>query len=83
LIGAALHDDCARTVPIAPLQPRLLDLAGAAAYLGVSQWTVRDLEAAGAITRVRLPRGGDREVRKLLYDRVQLDTFVDHAKDRS
>jgi hypothetical protein len=38
------------------LVPRLLDLRAAAAYLGVSPWTVRDLEAAGTLCRVRVPR---------------------------
>lgn len=59
---------------------RLLDLPTAAEYLGLSTWTLRDLEAAGTVTRVRipLPRGG--ELRKLLFDRADLDRLVDTWK---
>src|SRR5262245_55349587 len=48
-------------VPVlCPVTPRLFDLVTAAGYLGVSPWTVRDLEAAGILPRVRvpLPHGG-------------------------
>ena len=38
----------------APLPPRLLDLAGAAAYISVSPWTVRDLLDNGTLKRVPL-----------------------------
>jgi hypothetical protein len=38
--------------------PRLLDLEAAAAYLSVSPWTVRDLEAKGVLPRVRVPLPG-------------------------
>ena len=34
---------------VCPLQPRLVDVEGAARYLGVSTWTVRDLEASGLL----------------------------------
>jgi len=40
---------------VTPIAPRLLDLDAAATYLGVSPWTVRDLEAAGVLKRVRMP----------------------------
>jgi excisionase family DNA binding protein len=44
--------------------PRLLDLAGAAAYLGLSGRTIRELIASGALPRVRIPcRPGARSVR--------------------
>jgi hypothetical protein len=55
---------------------RLLDLAAAAAYLGLSPWTVRDLIAAGTLTRVRIPLPNGAEIRKVLLDRVQLDSAV-------
>jgi hypothetical protein len=60
---------------------RLLDLDGAAAYLAVSGWTVRDLEAAGVLRRVRvpLPKGG--ELRKLLFDRADLDHLIEAWKE--
>lgn len=56
---------------------RLLDVETAAAYLGVSPWTVRDLEAAGTLARVRVPLPGGRELRKLLFDRADLDRLID------
>jgi Helix-turn-helix domain len=64
-----------------PLIPRLLDLEAAAAYLGVSPWTVRDLEAAGVLPRVRVPLPGGRDLRKLLFDRADLDRLIDAWKE--
>src|SRR5438046_591327 len=40
---------------VALIHPRLLDLHDTARYLGVSEWTARDLEAAGVLSRVRVP----------------------------
>jgi hypothetical protein len=62
------------------IAPRLLDLRTAAAYLGVSDWTARDLEAAGTLKRVRIPLPNHGELRKLLFDRVDLDRLVDAWK---
>jgi hypothetical protein len=57
--NALIDGDCGSTVatarrppvdfqaPLVPLSARLLDLPTAAAYLGVSLWAIRDLEAAG------------------------------------
>jgi len=56
--------------------PRLLDLRAAAAYLGVSPWTVRDLEANGTLRRISIPLGAGRDLRKLLFDREELDQLV-------
>jgi hypothetical protein len=56
-----------------------LDLAGAAAYLALSPWTVRDLEAAGTLKRVRVPTAAG-ELRKLLFDRADLDRLVEAWK---
>jgi len=66
---------------VCPILPRLLDLNSAARYLAVSPWTVRDLEAGGVLARVRvqLPDGG--ELRKLLFDREDLDRLVARWKD--
>jgi hypothetical protein len=61
------------------LCPRLVDLEGAAGYLSVSPWTIRDLEAAGTLRRVRIPLGRG-ELRKLLFDRQDLDRLVDAWK---
>jgi hypothetical protein len=64
-----------------PARPRLLNDLGAAQYLGVSIWTVRDLEASGHLPRVRLPLPGGRELRRLLYDRADLDRLIERSKD--
>jgi hypothetical protein len=58
------------------ISPRLLSLDAAAAYLSMSPWTIRDLEAAGVLLRVRvpLPQGG--ELRKLLFDKADLDRLI-------
>jgi hypothetical protein len=61
--------------------PRLLDLDAAAAYLSVSPWTVRDLEAAGVLLRVRVPLPDGRELRKLLFDKADLDRLIGRWKD--
>lgn len=66
---------------VAPVPPRLLDLEATAAYLGVSGWTVRDLEAAGTLRRVRVPLPNGGELRKLLFDRMDLDHLVGAWKD--
>jgi len=58
----------------------LFDVDRAAAYFGVSPWTVRDLEAAGTIKRVRVPLPGGRELRKLLFDKADLDALIETWK---
>jgi len=60
---------------------RLLDLRATAAYLGVSEWTVRDLEWAGVLPRVRVPLPGGRELRKLLFDRHDLERLIEEWKE--
>ncbi len=50
---------------VAAIVPRLLSLDATAAYLGLSPWTVRDLEAAGVLPRVRVPRPNGGELRKV------------------
>jgi hypothetical protein len=59
---------------------RLLDLQQAAQYLSVSPWTVRDLEASGVIPQVCIPLRNGRELRKLLFDRVDLDRLIESWK---
>ena len=67
-----------QTQPDAPaLTPRLLDLTRTAQYPGVSPWNVRDLEATGTLRRVAIPLAGGRDLRKLLFDRMDLDRLVD------
>jgi hypothetical protein len=51
--------------------PRLLGLEATAHYLGVSIWTVCDLEASGQLPRVQVPG-----VRRLLFDRESLDQRI-------
>ncbi|MCZ6550958.1 MAG: helix-turn-helix domain-containing protein [candidate division NC10 bacterium] len=57
-------------------EPRLLSLDDAARYLGVSPWTVRDLEAAAVLKRVRIPLPNGGELRKILFDREDLDHLI-------
>lgn len=69
----------------APLTPRLLDVKAAAAYLGgVSVWTIRAWVADGHLHPVRLPsvRHPGESNRRLLFDRADLDDFVDSMRDR-
>ena len=63
-----------------PIGPRLLNLKAAANYLGVSPWTVRDLEARKVLRRVTVPLPGGAELRKLLFDKVELDRLIDAWK---
>lgn len=57
------------------IQPRLLDLRAAAAYLGdgVSTWTLRNFIWSGELASVKLGR-------KLFVDRADLDALVDRLK---
>ncbi len=66
-------------VSLAVVAARLLDVDAAAAYLGVSPWTIRDLDAAGTLKRVRVPLRGC-ELRKLLFDRDDLDRLIEEWK---
>jgi hypothetical protein len=66
---------------VAPISPRLLDLEATAAYLAVSPWTVRELEAQGVLPRIRIPLPKDGELRKLLFDRADLDALIEWWKD--
>jgi hypothetical protein len=63
--------------------PALLDLESSAKYLGgVSVWTVRDLESAGVLRRVRIPvKPGGRDLRKILFARTDLDAAIERWKD--
>jgi hypothetical protein len=63
--------------------PRLLSLRQAAAYLGVSFWSVRDYVLQGVIPTVSLPaltpregEGPRRPLRRVLVDVVDLDAFI-------
>ncbi len=67
---------------VTAIEPRLLSLADAALYLGVSAWTVRDLEAAGILPRIRVPLPNNGELRRLLFDREDLDRLIEGWKER-
>ena len=75
------NDGAQVQMTVVPVSPRLLDLHTAAAYLGVSAWTVRDMEAAGTLPRIRIPLPNAGELRKLLFDWVDLDRLIDGWKD--
>lgn len=65
-------------------QPRLIGLRDAAAYLGVSYWTLRELINSGRVPTVRLesPWTKDgRSMRRVLLDRQDLDRLIDGAKE--
>lgn len=59
--------------------PRLLDIQSAAVYLSVSEWTLRSWIADGLLAPVELPsvRNKREKNRRLLFDRLALDSFVD------
>ena len=78
------------TTPLAPAPDavseqirRLFDLGATATYLGVSGWTVRDLEAAGILKRVHIPTANGGDLRKLLFAREDLDRLIESWKDRA
>jgi hypothetical protein len=64
-------------------QPRLLDVAATAQYLGgISTWTVRALISNADLCPIRLPachRKGENG-RRLLFDRRDLDEFIEKRK---
>jgi hypothetical protein len=67
--------------------PRLLDDRGAAEYLGLSRWTIRDYLARGILHPVAMPplaaREGERqrdELRRGLMNIQELDAFVDQRR---
>ena len=57
------------------LAPRLLAQQAAAAYLGISYWTLRDLTFKGEVPHVKIGR-------RILVDRLDLDAYLDRAKIR-
>lgn len=65
---------------VVPIGPRLLDLHSSAVYLGLSKWTIRDLEAAGLLPRVRIPGPNHKDLNRLLFDKTDLDRLIDSWK---
>lgn len=64
-----------------PAPEPLLDLAAAAARLGVSRWTVRRLIDTGALPVVRLP-GRRGVVRRLLVEANDVETLISASKEQ-
>jgi hypothetical protein len=65
-------------------EPRLLDLSGAAAYLGVSKSRVRQLVDSGQLSRVLLPspRRPHENLDRFLVDKTELDSLIERNKKR-
>jgi hypothetical protein len=76
-------------------QPRLMNLHDAAAYLGVSYWTMRDYILDRIVPQVILPcarrrkkggavvrRAGDIEARRIYVDRADLDALIEKCRRR-
>jgi len=65
-------------------QPRLLDLAGAADYLGISRSAIRQLVDSGQLSRVHLPsmRQAQGRLDRFLLDKADLDAIIELGKDR-
>ena len=59
----------------------LFNLDVATAHLSMSPWAIKDLEAKGVLPRGRVPllRGG--ELRKLPFDKANLDRLIGAWKD--
>ncbi|HWP34499.1 MAG TPA: hypothetical protein VNM66_02785 [Thermodesulfobacteriota bacterium] len=76
-----------RTVPAAPARwPRLVDLEGAAEYLSVSPWTIKQWVAAGVLRPISLPaverqRRRRQGLRRVLLDRLALDALVEASRE--
>lgn len=82
-----LHPDSAgrrslvSVASVAPVAPRLLDLAGASLYLGLRERKIRQLVTAGVLRRVRIPEPNGGEVRRVLLDRLDLDSLIESWRE--
>lgn len=65
-------------------EPRLLDLAAAAAYLGISRSAIRQLVDSQRLSRVRLPSLSKSQgtLDRFLLDKADLDAVIDQGKKR-
>jgi excisionase family DNA binding protein len=59
-----------RVSEIPVVEPRLLDVKGAACYLGTTIWQMRTLVWSKKIRHVRIGK-------RILFDRADLDKFAD------
>jgi excisionase family DNA binding protein len=71
--------DQSRPLAMRTSGPRLLSARETAAYLAIGYDTVLLLVKSGTLRPVRLPLG-ENELRKLLFDRVDLDRLVEASK---
>ena len=62
-------------VSIPQLEPRLLAIGAAASYLSTTIWNIRSLTWEGKLTPVKLGKS-----RRLLFDKSDLDAFIDAQK---
>lgn len=76
LFGEAATSTAPKTKAV-PSAKRLLSVKAAAAELGVSAWTLRDLIGAGQLPVVKFPG-----VRRIFIDRKDLDELIDRSKER-
>jgi hypothetical protein len=68
--------------PVQHVPPRLLDVHAAAAYLGISVWTVRAYVNNEHLPTVKLPsvlHAGENS-RRLLFDRQDLDALIESRR---
>src|SRR5262249_23323992 len=68
--GTGVHQ-----TPAQPLLRRVLDVREAAAYLGLSVCTTRELISAGKVPRVRIA-----DMRRVLVDVRDLDQLIEFSK---
>ena len=61
--------------PGSAIEPRLFSQQEAAAYLGISYWTIRDLVFRKELSFVKIGR-------RILIDRQDLDAYLDRSKIR-
>jgi len=71
--------DCARTP--GPTPPRLLGLKAGAAYLSVSDWTLRELLWRGELPFIEVGAPGSLRPRRLV-DLYDLDEWIERRKQR-
>ena len=60
--------------------PRLLNVPDAARYLGVFPRSIRTLYHSGRLAAIRLPGGDGGDMRRLLFDRHDLDALVEASR---
>jgi hypothetical protein len=69
-----------KATALAAMTPRLMDLRTSERYSSLSTWTLRTLIENGTLRRVVVPMGPDRDVRRILLDRADLDRLIESWK---